>query len=387
MQRRLRKGLKNLGKIVNKDRDKKLTERLVRQHIIGLDPYQPIVPLEILSEQIGIPVSKLIKLDGNENPYGCSPRVTSALSTYNAYHIYPDSSHLMLRQVLEQYVGVDGENIVVGSGSDELIDLILRLYLEPGDEVINCVPTFGMYPYCTAANNGRLIEVPRDASYAVDIAAVKKVVTNRTKVIFIASPNNPTGSLTPEKDVLELLDLGIVVVVDEAYYEFSGVSVASLVSMYENLMVLRTFSKWAGIAGLRVGYGVFHKNVIKYLNKIKPPYNVNVAAQIAVRESLADIDYMLGTVKAIIDERQRLYDKLSEQGVLKPIPSQANFMLCHAPKGRGKEIKELLESGGIFVRYFDTPLLADMIRISVGKPEHTDALIAALQRIGGDRNG
>ena len=372
---------------MNKDRDKKLTERLVRQHIIDLYPYQPIVPLEVLSEQIGIPVDKLIKLDGNENPYGCSPRIKRAIADYNIYHIYPDSSHLVMRNLLERYVGVDSESVVMGSGSDELIDLILRLYLEPDDEVINCVPTFGMYPYCTAVNNGKLVEVSRDAAYAVDVTAVKDAVGKHTKVIFIASPNNPTGNATPEKDIVELLNLGIVVVVDEAYFEFHGVSVVSLVRKYENLIVLRTFSKWAGLAGLRVGYGVFHRNAIKYMNKIKPPYNVNVAAQIAVRESLADIDYMLGTVKAIINERQRLYDKLDEQGILKPIPSEANFILCHAPKGKAKEIKEMLESGGIFVRYFDTPLLADMIRISVGKSEHTDALIEALQRIGGKSNG
>ena len=369
--------------MVSKNRAKKLTDNLVRQNIIDLDPYQPIVPLEVLSEQIGIPVTKLIKLDGNENPYGCSPRVKRAIASYNAYHIYPDSSQLVMRSLLERYVGVDSENIVVGSGSDELIDLILRLYLDPDDEVINCAPTFGMYPYCTALNNGKLIEVARDASYAIDIEAVKKVITKRTKVIFIASPNNPTGNVTQEKDIIELLKQGIVVVVDEAYFEFHGVSVVSLVRKYESLMVLRSFSKWAGLAGLRVGYGVFHKNVVKYLNRIKPPYNVNVAAQIAVRESLTDIDYMLGTVRLIIDERQRLYDKLNEQGMLKPIPSQANFLLCRAPKGKARNIKELLESGGIFVRYFDTPKLKNMIRISIGKPEHTDALNEALQRIGG----
>jgi histidinol-phosphate aminotransferase len=366
---------------------KKLTERLVRQHIFDLEPYEPIVPLDILSEQIGIPIAKLIKLDGNENPYGCSPRVQRAIANYNAYHIYPDSSHLMMRKLLERYVGVDDENIVVGNGSDELIDLILRLYLDPGDEVINCVPTFGMYPYATAVNNGKLIEVLRDASYAVDIAAVKQAVGKRTKVLFIASPNNPTGNVISEKDVLSLLELGIVVVVDEAYYEFYGKTMVPLVCKHENLIVLRSFSKWAGLAGLRVGYGVFHDNVIKYLNKIKPPYNVNVAAQIAVRESLTDVDYMQGTIKAIVDERQRLHDKLDEQGILKPIPTKANFILCHAPKGKANQMKELLESAGIFVRYFDTPLLKNMIRISVGKPEHTDALIKALQRIGGKGNG
>ncbi|MFC1999029.1 histidinol-phosphate transaminase [Chloroflexota bacterium] len=372
---------------MSKNKRNKLTERLVRQHIIDLVSYQPIAPLEVLSEQIGIPINKLIKLDGNENPYGCSPRVRRAISDYNAYHIYPDSSHLMMRKLLERYVGVDSENIVAGSGSDELIDLILRLYIEPGDAVINCVPTFGMYPYFTAVNNGKIKEVPRDDSYAVDIAAVKEAIGKHTKVVFIASPNNPTGNVTPEKDILELLDSDIVVVVDEAYYEFHGYSMVSLVRNRENLIVLRTFSKWAGLAGLRVGYGVFHKNVIKYLNKIKPPYNVNVAAQIAVRESLADIDYLQGTVEAIVGERQRLFDKLAEQGILKPIPSQSNFLLCHAPKGKAKEIKELLESGGIFVRYFDTPLLKDMIRISVGKPEHTDALIEVLHRIGGKIHG
>jgi len=373
--------------MVGKNQDNSITEGLIRQHIIDLEPYQPIVPLEVLSEEIGIPISKLIKLDGNENPYGCSPKVKRAIADYNAYHIYPDSSHLMIRKLLEGYVGVNAENIVVSSGSDELIDLILRLYLDPGDEVINCVPTFGMYPYCTAVNNGKLIEVPRDASYAVDIASVKQVVSKQTKVVFIASPNNPTGNVISEKDVLHLLRLGVVVVVDEAYYEFYGTTMVSLVRKYENLIVLRSFSKWAGLAGLRVGYGVFHDNVVAYLNKIKPPYNVNAAAQIAVRESLADVEYIQGIIKAIIDERQRLHDKLNEQGMLRPIPSNANFILCHAPKGKAKEIKELLKSAGIFVRYFDAPLLKDMIRISVGKPHHTDALIKALQRIGGTSNG
>ncbi len=372
---------------MSKNDGKKPTYKLVRQHIIDLEPYQPIVPLEVLSEQIGIPIDRLVKLDGNENPYGCSPRVRRAIADYKAYHIYPDSSHLVIRKLLAQYVGVDGDGIVVGSGSDELIDLILRLYLDPGDEVINCGPTFGMYPYCTALNNGTLIEVPRDASYAIDIAAVKSAAGSRTKVIFIASPNNPTGNVTPEKDILGLLKLGIVVVVDEAYYEFCGRSMVSLVDKHENLIVLRTFSKWAGLAGLRVGYGVFHQNVAKYLDRIKPPYNVNAAAQIAVRESLADMEYLKDTVEKIVAERQRLYDKLDEQGILRPIPSQANFILCHAPKGQAKRIKELLEGGGIFVRYFDTAQLKDMIRISVGKPEHTDALIAALSRIGGKGNG
>lgn len=368
-------------------RNVKNIKRLIRRHIASIEPYKPIEPLEVLADKIGISPDKIIKLDGNENLYGCSPRIQKALEKYSLYHIYPDSAHQKIRKSLEGYVGVDAEYIVVGSGSDELIDLILRLFLESGDIVINCMPTFGMYPYCTSVNNGEIVEINRDSEYALDITRIKEVATDRAKVIFIATPNNPTGNITPVEDILELLDTGIVVVVDEAYYEFCGISMASLVPQYENLIVLRSFSKWAGLAGLRVGYGIFHSEIIKYINRIKPPYNVNAAAQIAVIESLADIDYMKSRIKNIVAERGRLFNKLKDQRILEPIPSQANFILCRSPQGQAKRIKQSLEKKGIIIRYFDTPLLDDMLRISVGKPEHTDALVEALQEIGGSGNG
>ncbi len=356
-------------------------EKLIRSDLSRLKAYQPIIPPDVLSERAGIPVERVIKLDGNENPYGCSPRVGRALAGYPFYHIYPDPEQNELRKALAVYVGVDAAHIVAGAGSDELIDLILRLFLEPGDRVINCVPTFGMYPFCTEVCGGKVIDVPRDKSYAIDIEGIKEAVDEKTKVIFVTSPNNPTGNITPRRDILELVKLGKVVVIDEAYYEFSGTTVAPLVPKYENLIVLRSFSKWAGLAGLRIGYGIFPTLIAEQLLKVKQPYNINLAAQVALKESLADIEYLRGTVQKIILERERLFQKLGELKSLRPFPSQANFILCTVVKGNAREIYEGLQKRGIFIRYFDTPLLRNSLRISVGKPEHTDALIEALKEM------
>ena len=149
------------------------------------------------------------------------------------------------------------ERIVAGHGSNTLIDLIVRLFVGPGDEVINCVPTFDMYRFSTEICGGTVVNVNRDDNFAVDVKAIKAAINRKTKLIFLATPNNPTGNIVPRQDILEIIDTGVPVVVDEAYYEFSGETVMPLVEQYQNLMVLRSFSKWAGLAGLRVGYGVF----------------------------------------------------------------------------------------------------------------------------------
>ncbi len=359
-------------------------ERLIRGDLRGLEPYEPIVPFEVLSERSGVPVEKLIKLDGNENPYGCSPRVNRALADFAYYQIYPDPMHRLIEGPLENYAGVSKEHIVAGSGSDELIDLVLRIFLEPGDKVVNCVPTFGMYPFSTEVCGGVIVNVPRDAAYDIDVAAVKSVIDDNTKAIFIASPNNPTGNIIPESVLLELLSTGVVVVVDEAYYEFCGKTFAPQVPNNPNLIVLRTFSKWAGLGGLRVGYGIFPAQIAELIRRIKIPYNVNIAGMIAAKESLADIDYLQTNIKAIVTERERLSVELGKQGILSPLPSEANFILCRVMKGNAREIKEALELEGIFIRYFNKPLLNNMLRISVGKPKHTDALIESLAKCKGE---
>jgi len=244
-----------------------------------------------------------------------------------------------------------------------------------------------MFGFSTELCGGTLVEVLRDEDFAVNVNAVKAAIGKKTKMILLATPNNPTGTIIPQPDILEIVDTGVPVLVDEAYVEFSGETVTQLVSQYRNLMVLRTFSKWAGLAGLRIGYGIFPPEIAGWLLKIKPPYNVNVAALVAVQESLKDIDYLLGRVKAIVAERERLFAELDKLEFLKPFPSQANFIFCSVLNGKASEIQQKLERKGILVRYFDLPLLRNAIRIGVGKPEHTDALIKALHQIGEEISG
>jgi histidinol-phosphate aminotransferase len=249
--------------------------------------------------------------------------------------------------------------------------------------VINCTPTFGIYSFSTKLCNGVLVEIPRDEAFNIDIAKVKAAITNITKLIFVTNPNNPTGNLTPQKDIIELLETGVPVVVDEAYYEFSHQTIVPLLGKYENLIILRTFSKWAGLAGLRVGYGIFPEAIADFILRIKIPYNVNVAAIVAVGESLKDADYLMASVQKLIDERQRLFTRLQKISWLTVYPSQSNFILCRVKNIDAKELHKQLQMKGILVRYFDQPRIKDCIRFSVGKPEHTDALIKTLHGIGG----
>ena len=356
-------------------------ERFIRPDLVNFSGYAASTSPETLAGKVEVPVENIIKLDANENPYGCSPRVNQALATCPYLNIYPDDGQTRLRKLLEGYTGVDAKHIVAGSGGDQIIDIILRLFVEPGDEVISCIPTYAMFRFFIDLCSGTPVEVSRDENFAVNVNAVKAAITKKSKIILLANPNNPTGTIIPQQDILEVLDTGLPVLVDEAYYEFSGETVVPLVSQYENLMVLRTFSKWAGLAGLRVGYGIFPPKIADYLSRIKPPYNVNAAALVAVQESLKDIDYLLDRVKAIVAERGRLSGELKKLKWLKPFPSQANFILCSVLNGRASELQQKLQDKGILIRYFDKPLLRNYVRVSVGKPEHTNALIKALQEL------
>ncbi len=357
-------------------------EKLVKIDMSRFGAYSAAKSPDVIAAKLGIPEKDIIKLDANENPYGCSPRVREALAAYPYFNIYPDSAQTELRKMLSGYVGLGEEHIVAGNGSDELIDLLLRIFLEPGDEVIIAVPTFDMYRFCTEVCRGRAVNVLRRQDYSVDVEAVKAAVTPRTRIIFITSPNNPTGTIITREDILELVKTGLPLVIDEAYFEFSGRSVAGLVPQYPNLIVLRTFSKWAGLAGLRIGYGLFPVKIAEILMKVKPPYSINMAALAAVRESFKDRDYLLGTVRKMIEERGRLFEKLKHLDFLRPVPSQANFILIEMVRGQAGFIQDELEKKGILVRYYNTPLLQNFFRISVGKPEQTDRIIEALKELG-----
>ena len=332
-----------------------------------MQPYVPIHPFEVVSRRLGRPPEQIVKLDANENPYGPSPRAIEAMATYRWHHIYPDPQSIELREALAASVGVPADRILAGQGADELIDLVGRLFLAPGDAIIDCPPTFGMYAFCAAVNGACVINVPRRADFSIDVAAIERVAAPasdggyddtawldsvqvdcgqpneidasatspfnlpRPKLLFLCSPNNPDGGLVSPGDLERLLRLPIVVVLDQAYVEFAGpeASFVDWVAKYPNLIVLRTFSKWAGLGGLRVGYGIFPPAIVEQLWKIKPPYNVNVAGAQAALASLADRDTLMGNVTRLIEERERLYVELERFGFLQPVPgSRANFILC-----------------------------------------------------------
>lgn len=358
-------------------------DRLVRKHILKMPAYEPILPFEVLSGQLGRPEDQIIKLDANENPYGPLPCVFEALAHLPYAHIYPDPGSRALRKALSSFHGIPEENLLASAGADELIDLVLRLLVEPGEAILNCPPTFGMYAFDGDLAGARVISVPRLADFSVDASEIEKAVQEYCpKLLFLASPNNPDGSLIDRSTLERLLELPLILVLDEAYMEFAppGSSLLNEVPQRSNLVVLRTFSKWAGLAGLRVGYGAFPSALMPHLWKIKQPYNVSVAASSAASAALQHADELKKVGELILAERKRLFEELQAIPWLKAYPSQANFILCRVEGIQASELKQKLAQAGILVRYFNKPGLQNCIRISVGKPEHTDALMAALQK-------
>lgn len=353
----------------------------IRPDIADMEPYTPIVPFEVLSARLGRPSATITKLDANENPYGPSPKALAALQDGRFYHIYPDPEANELRAALSDYVDLPKERLMAGAGADELIDLVLRVVLSPGDVVIDCPPSFGMYPFSTAVNAGRYFPVWRKADFSLDVDGIETaVIAQHAKILLLCAPNNPDGSLIDDDTLRRLLTLPVLVILDEAYIDFAAVnSRMSWTLTYENLVVLRTFSKLAGLAGLRVGYGAFPEWLLPHLWKIKQPYNINVAASLTAVAALQDRDWLHDKVRLIVAERGRMVAQLAQFDWLRPYPSHANFVLFRVLGRDARQLKLDLEQHGVLVRYFNKPGLDNCIRISVGRPQDTERLKEALR--------
>eukprot|EP00775_Hariotina_reticulata_P002731 gene2731-3028_t len=300
-------------------------------------------------------------------------------------HIYPDPETRRLRKALAEWNDIPMENLLVGCGADELIDLLMRCTLDPGDAIVDCPPTFTMYAFDADVNAARVITVPRLDEFRTDVEGIKRAVAeHKPKIVFLTSPNNPDGSVISDEDLLQVLELPVLVVLDEAYIEFCTdlPSRIKWVNKYNNLVVLRTFSKCAALAGMRVGYGAFPLDMIQYLWRAKQPYNVSVAAEVAACAALTNLPYLDQVRDALLSERSKLFQALQDISWLQPYPSQANFILCKVLEGRdAKAVKDALAQSGIMVRHYAKKELSGYIRISVGKPEQTDALVAALKAL------
>ena len=344
-----------------------------------LPAYIPGESVESLAARLGRAPESILKLDANENPYGPPPAVARALAALDPSR-YPDAEQRHLRTALSDYLSIPAEFLLAGNGSDELLSLLAQTLLQPGESILVCPPTFSMYAFYAQLKNCQVVSVPRRADFSLDVDGIFSAAQGHSpKIIFLDNPGNPTGFTLPAADVEKLLTLPTLIVLDEAYIEFSeSPSAISRVPECENLVVLRTFSKWAGLAGLRVGYGAFPHWLGNLLWQAKSPYNLTQAAAAAVA-ALDERDLLRANLAKIRAERERLARALRRFQGLTVYPSAANFLLVRVdPSTFGlsaAQICEALKEQGILVRLFE-PL--DSLRITIGTPEQTDTLLEAL---------
>jgi histidinol-phosphate aminotransferase len=353
--------------------------RFIRPDFAGFEPYTPVQPLDVLAREIGLPIEQLAKLDANENLYGPASEVRAAIDSADL-HIYPDPGQYLLREAIATYTGVKPEQVVAGAGADDLIDILLRL-VEP-ESVVVAPPSFGMYSFLAQLCGSRTVEISRGEGFALDLPAIAAAVKQGARMIFVASPNNPTGNRVSDTEVEALCANDALVVVDEAYIEFAGGSCVPLLSRWPNLVVLRTFSKWAALAGLRVGYALCHPSLAGPMMAIKQPYNVNVAADVAARAAIEHRGTIMATVRCLVTERDRMVEQLRQFDWLTPHPSEANFVLFAVHGRPAGDVARALRQRGVLVRYYDRPELSGYIRISAGRPEDTERLVKALREVG-----
>lgn len=344
----------------------------IRNDLTKWEEYVPVKSAERVAFEQKKAIENIDKLDANENMYGPSPLVIQRLSQFRGYQMYPDPEYSSLRGKLSTYTKVDAKNIFVSNGADEIIDLLLRLILNVGDEVIDCPPTFSSYAIFTTLNRGAVKNVSRNDDYSLNVDAIRAAITDKTKIIFICNPNNPTGTVTPLSEIEKVVKQGVLVCVDEAYIEFGGESAVSLIKQYPNLIVIRSFSKWAGLAGLRLGYGMMSTNLVGGLMKIKPPYNVNYAALIAGIASLQDTEYRNTTIKAIVAERK----KFEKAG----FSTGGNFVFIQTTAFLQSKIVKALATKKISVRSYSSDLLNGCIRITIGKPLQNRKVLIILKK-------
>jgi histidinol-phosphate aminotransferase len=346
-----------------------------------VQPYVPAPPLERLTTSLG--VDGVVRLSANENPLGPSPRVVAAITREAARaHLYPDGGSQVLREALAARLGVTADALVVGNGADELISLIALAALDTGDEVVVPEPSFEPY-MISATLAGAVVVASPLAGYETDLDDVRRRVNARTKAVFLCTPHNPASTIIRRRPLLDFLDaLGAdspLVVLDEAYHDFAddpeSPDGVALLARYPRLLVLRTFSKIAALAGLRIGYAVGRPETIERLNRVRAPYNVNRLAQAAAVAALEDPDNLERARCLVLEERAFLSAELTRRGFSFP-PSQANFLLVRVPDAEAARTR--LERAGLLVRDGAAVGFPGHLRISIGTRSTNQRLLQAL---------
>ena len=352
----------------------------VHSDIAGLSPYVPGKPVDELERELGI--AKAVKLASNENPRGPSPKALAVLAdAARSLNRYPDGGAHKLRAALARRFKVTPDHIILGNGSDELIGLLARTFLAPGEEAVMASHTFVIYKMEVTAAHGVPVVVPmRDWRH--DLPAMARAITNRTRLIFLCNPNNPTGTMVTAAEVESFMAHvpdQAVVVFDEAYLEYvrdpDFPDALAYVQQHRHVIVLRTFSKIYGLAGLRIGYGITTPEITNYLNRIRPPFNANSLAQEAALAALDDEEHLRASRTLNETELTVMEDGLRQLG-FQPIPTQTNFVYFHVGRD-GRQVFEALLREGVIVRHIEGP----MLRVTVGLPDENRRFLAALKSV------
>lgn len=352
----------------------------VHPDIASLSPYVPGKPIDELQREMGL--ARVIKLASNENPLGPSPKALAVLNEgASTLHRYPDGGAFRLREALADRWKVTSDHIILGNGSDEILGMLARTFLSPGDEAIMADHTFVIYKMEVMAAHGRAVTVPL-RQWRHDLTAMAEAVTSRTKLLFVCNPNNPTGTMVSADEVARLMTRvseHVIVVFDEAYYEYVRSSVfpdsMAYVRQGRNVIVLRTFSKVYGLAGLRIGYGVTTPEITNFLNRVRPPFNANSIAQRAALAALGDDEHVAKSRAVNQAGMEQMVHGLTAMG-FSPIPSEANFIYMDVGRD-GKRVFDALLRQGIIVRHIE----GNMVRVTIGRAEENEAFLTALARV------
>lgn len=352
----------------------------VHPDIAALSPYVPGKPIEELQRELGL--TRVIKLASNENPLGPSPKALAVINESTAtLHRYPDGGAFRLREALADRWKVTSDHIILGNGSDEILGLLARTFLSPGDEAVMADHTFVIYKMEAMAAHGKPVTIPLK-QWRHDLSAMADAITARTRLLFLCNPNNPTGTMVSAEEVARLLARvpeHVVVVFDEAYYEYVRRSdfpdSMTYVKQGRNAIVLRTFSKIYGLAGLRIGYGVTTPEIANLLNRVRPPFNANSIAQCAALAALSDDEHVANSRAVNQTGMEQVVNGLTALGFT-PIPSEANFVYFDVGRD-GRQVFDSLLRQGVIVRHIE----GRMIRVTIGQAEDNHIFLGALARV------
>lgn len=356
-----------------------------RRVMEDLTPYRPGKPISEVQRELGI--QKVVKLASNENPLGSSPKASEAVAAYaRNMALYPDGNATELKEAIAQKLGVSPAQLLLGAGSDEIVAYIAQVFVEPGDNAIMGFPTFPRYETVTRIMGGIPVELPLTGDHGLDLKAFLDNINDRTRIIWLCNPNNPTGTIIKAEEqlcFLERVPKDIMVILDEAYYEYArgGAYPESLplLQHFDNLILLRTFSKAYGLAGLRVGYAVSSERTINYLNRVRAPFNVTAAAQAGALAALSDDAFITASLENNEAGKKYLYAAFKEMG-LPYIPTFGNFIMVCIQKDSRKVFVDLLKKG-VIIRTGDIFKMNDWIRVTIGTPEENAFFIEALKSV------